>query len=114
MNSRKFLLASDCLLGANGGRRPSIDCLDSYADGHTRLRVPLGKGYTEWLVPLHPTAAAASEVIEVARAQGAIARHDPSAGRSVRDVFVRRGKLLPPSSSLDGPRLCLPQPRLGS
>ena len=76
-------------------RRLALDCLDTYPDGHPRLRIPVGKGHTERMIPLHPDAAAAlGEAITAARAQKAIARHDPSAGRAVRHVFVRRGKLL--------------------
>lgn len=76
-------------------RRLTLDCLDAYPDGHPRLRIPVGKGHAERLIPLHPQAADALEVvIEVARAQRAIARHDPSVGRHVNYVFVRHGKLL--------------------
>jgi integrase len=76
-------------------RRLTIDCLDTYPDGHPRLRIPIGKGHTERVVPLHPSATAAlQQVIEIAKSQGARARHDTSAGRDVRHVFVRRGKLL--------------------
>lgn len=76
-------------------RRLTLDCLDAYPDGHPRLRIPAGKGYAERMIPLHRDAAAALEqAISLARAQNAIARHDPAAGRDVSHVFVRRGQLL--------------------
>jgi integrase len=37
--------------------RLTRDCLDTYPDGHPRLRIPVGKTYTERMVPLHPQAA---------------------------------------------------------
>ena len=76
-------------------RRLSVDCLDSYPDGHPRLRIPVGKGHTERSIPLHPEAAdVLRPLIEGARAQDARDRYDPSAGRPVRHVFLVRGKLL--------------------
>ena len=76
-------------------RRLALDCLDSYPDGHPRLRLPVGKGYTERIIPLHPQAAEALQpVIDLARQQQARGRFDPSAGRPVQHVFVVRGKLL--------------------
>jgi integrase len=38
-------------------RRLSLDCLDAYPDGYPRLRIPVGKGYSERMAPLHPQAA---------------------------------------------------------
>ncbi len=85
-------------------RRLPLDCLDTYADGHPRLRIPVGKGYAERMVPLHPDAAAAlGEAIALARAQNAAPRHDASAGRAVRYVFVRRGQLLSATTLFDQP-----------
>ncbi|WP_230990009.1 tyrosine-type recombinase/integrase [Rhodococcus oxybenzonivorans] len=76
-------------------RRLAIDCLDAYPDGHPRLRIPVGKGYTERMIPLHPDAAAALRpLIELARTRRARGRFDPSVGRSVEHVFTVRGKLL--------------------
>jgi len=76
-------------------RRLSLDCLDSYPDGHPRLRIPVGKGHAERSIPLHPDAAdALRSLITLARAQDARGRYDPSAGRTVRHVFLVRGKLL--------------------
>lgn len=85
-------------------RRLTIDCLDNYSDGHPRLRIPVGKGHAERMIPLHPDAAAAlKEVIEFAKAQNAIARRDSSVGRLVNHVFVRRGKLLSATTLFDKP-----------
>jgi site-specific recombinase XerD len=76
-------------------RRLTLDCLDSYPDGHPRLRIPVGKSHSERLIPLHPQAAdALQNIIDLARSQNAIARHDPTVGRLVNYVFVRHGKLL--------------------
>ena len=76
-------------------RRLALDCLDSYPDGHPRLRIPVGKGYAERMIPLHPQAADALQpVIDLARQQQARRRFDPSAGRPVQHVFLLRGKLL--------------------
>ena len=76
-------------------RRLSIDCLDSYPDGHPRLRIPVGKGHAERSIPLHPQAAdVLRPLIERAHAQDARDRYDSSAGRPVRHVFLVRGKLL--------------------
>jgi len=81
--------------GARRGEiaRLSLDCLDAYPDGHPRLRIPAGKTYTERMVPLHAYAAdELRELIARTLASNAAARHDPSAGKPVRFVFVHRGK----------------------
>jgi integrase len=76
-------------------RRLAVDCLDTYPGGHPRLRIPVGKGYTERMIPLHPRAAEALQlIIDLARQQHARKRFDPSAGRPVQHVFLVRGKLL--------------------
>jgi hypothetical protein len=76
-------------------RRLAVDCLDTYPDGHPRLRIPVGKGHAERMIPLHPQAAEALQpLIELARQQQARPRFDPSAGRAVQHVFLVRGKLL--------------------
>jgi len=86
------------LLRWSGARRSEIarltlDCLDTYPDGHPRLRIPVGKTYTERMVPLHPQAAdPLRELIALALAGNAAARHDPSVGKPVRFVFVHRGQ----------------------
>jgi hypothetical protein len=86
------------LLRWSGARREEIarltvDCLDSYPDGHPRLRIPVGKGYEERLIPLHPHAAAAlREVIDQAHQHAAAARYDRRAARSVRYALAHRGQ----------------------
>jgi integrase len=76
-------------------RRLTTDCLDTYPGGHPRLRIPVGKGHTERLIPLHPDAATAlQQVIEEAKRRRAVPRRDPNTGRTVDYVFLRRGKLL--------------------
>ena len=85
-------------------RRLTIDCLDTYSDGHPRLRIPVGKGHAERMIPLHRDAAdALKEVIDIAKVQNAIARRDSSVGRVVNHVFVRRGKLLSATTLFDKP-----------
>lgn len=76
-------------------RRLEVDCLDTYPDGHPRLRIPVGKGYTERSIPLHPDAAAALQpLVETARAAGARGRYDPTVGKAVEYLFTVRGTLL--------------------
>ena len=83
-------------------RRLAVDCLDTYPDGHPRLRIPVGKGYTERSIPLHPQAADALQpLIELARQQRGRRHYDPSAGREVQHIFVVRGKLLSNSLLFD-------------
>jgi hypothetical protein len=85
-------------------RRLTTDCLDSYTDGHPRLRIPVGKGHCERMIPLHPQAADALQVvIELATVQNAIPRRDSSVGRLVNYAFVRRGKLLSATTLFDKP-----------
>ena len=64
-------------------RRLAVDCLDTYPDGHPRLRIPVGKGYAERSIPLHPQAAEALQpLIELARQQNARSDSIPApAGR---------------------------------
>jgi integrase len=83
-------------------RRLAVDCLDTYPDGHPRLRIPVGKGYAERMIPLHPQAADALQpLIDLARSTGGRRRYDPSAGREVQHIFVARGKLLSKSLLFD-------------
>lgn len=95
------------LLRWSGARRDEIrrltwDCLDTYPGGHPRLRIPIGKGRSERIVPLHPDAAAALEhAIGLAQAQRSIARIDEVTGRRVDYVFIRRGKLLSSKTLFD-------------
>ena len=81
--------------GARKGevRRLTIDCLDAYPDGYPRLRIPVGKTYTERMIPLHPQAAEAlRELIELAKAAAPAARFDTWAQQPVRWVFIHRGQ----------------------
>ncbi|BCW77868.1 tyrosine-type recombinase/integrase [Arthrobacter sp. NicSoilB11] len=95
------------LLRWSGARRDEIrrltwDCLDTYASGHPRLRIPVGKGHSERLIPLHADAAVAlQETINQARAMNAVARRDPTTGRLENYIFVRKGKLLSSATLFD-------------
>lgn len=83
--------------GARRGEisRLTVDCLDAYPDGYPRLRIPVGKTYTERMIPLHPQAAdALRDLIGHARTVGAAARYDTWAHQSVRWVFMHRGQPL--------------------
>lgn len=83
-------------------RRLPTDCLDTYPGGHPRLRIPVGKGHAERIIPLHPVAAAAlQEVISLAEASQPIGRQGATTGRVTKYVFVRRGKLLSATSLFD-------------
>jgi len=83
-------------------RRLTIDCLDHYPDGHPRLRIPVGKGHTERIIPLHPNAAATlEEVIARVKTQNPMARRDQTTGELAHYVFVRRGKLVSASNLFD-------------
>ncbi len=82
----------------SGARRSEIrnlelDCLDAYVDGTPRLRVPVGKGKSERLVPLHEEAASAIRKLQ----QLAIATRglrDDQTGAESHRLFVYRGLLL--------------------
>jgi integrase len=83
-------------------RRLAVDCLDTYPDRHPRLRIPVGKGYAERMIPRHPQAADALQpLIDLARSTGGRRHYDPSAGREVQHIFVVRGKLLSKSVLFD-------------
>lgn len=43
-------------------RRLTVDCLDAYADGHPRLRIPVGKSHAERLIPCIPKPPTPSKV----------------------------------------------------
>ncbi|MGI8721772.1 MAG: tyrosine-type recombinase/integrase [Geodermatophilaceae bacterium] len=76
-------------------RRLAVDCLDTYPDGHPRLRIPVGRGYAERMIPLQRQAAEALQpLLDIARDQRGRSRWDPSAGREVQHILVVRGKLL--------------------
>ncbi len=81
--------------GARRGeiRNLDLDCLDVYPDGTPRLRIPVGKGKSERLVPLHEEAAAAIRELQ----KLAVARRgfrDEQTGVETRRLFVYRGLLL--------------------
>lgn len=95
------------LLRWSGARRDEIrrltcDSLDTYASGHPRLRIPVGKGHTERLIPLHPDAAdALQHAIDKAKTRKATLRHDYSTGRHEDYVFIRKGRLLSSATLFD-------------
>lgn len=75
-------------------RRLEVNCLDSYADGTPRLRIPAGKTYQERLVPLHEEAAAAIRALQAYRAnEPTRGFRDDLTGVSSRRLFVHYGKL---------------------
>jgi integrase len=75
-------------------RRLEMNCLDSYADGTPRLRIPAGKTYQERLVPLHEEAAAAIRALQVHRAsEPTRGFRDDLTGVSSRRLFVHYGKM---------------------
>ncbi len=60
-------------------RRLAVDCLDTYPDGHPRLRIPVGKGHAERSIPLHPQAADALQpLIELPASSAAAAAMIPA------------------------------------
>lgn len=77
-------------------RRLTLDCLDSYADGTARLRLPAGKSRRERTVPLHHDAAEAlAPLIAARRRQPDRPLPDPNSGtQAVRYVFLRKGRLV--------------------
>ena len=81
--------------GARRGEicRLSVDCLDTYADGTARLRIPAGKTMKERAVPLHEDAAEALRAI-VAIRRGATEQpvFDSRTGDKVHYLFLRRGR----------------------
>ena len=86
----------------SGARRTEIarlpvDCLDAYADGTPRLRIPAGKTNRERIVPLHPEAADALRKVIALRA---ISNERPVAdartGQNVKMLFYRRGVAISP------------------
>jgi len=61
-----------------------IDCLDTYADGHPRLRIPVDKRSLRAHDSTTPRGRQRLKmVIEMAKVQKAIARRDNSVGRIV-------------------------------
>lgn len=76
-------------------RRLPIDCLDRYADGTGRLRLPARKTYRERVVPLHEDATIAlRKVIDLRRQGRERPFTDELTGQPVRYLFMQHGKLL--------------------
>ncbi|WP_433207233.1 tyrosine-type recombinase/integrase [Nocardia sp. CA-107356] len=76
-------------------QRLELDCLDTYPDGHPRLRIPAGKTYTERIVPLHPEAAdALRECINATRSRKQRPLIDEVTGKPTHYVFQIRGRLM--------------------
>ncbi|MDG4790207.1 site-specific integrase [Micromonospora sp. WMMD1102] len=74
--------------------RLELDCLDTYPDGHPRLRISAGKTYTERIVPLHPEAADTLRAcIEQTRARRQRPLVDEVTGKPTSYVFQLRGRL---------------------
>jgi integrase len=86
----------------SGARRGEIvrltcDCLDRYADGTARLRIPAGKTMKERMVPLHEEAAEALKTVILLR-KGGPERPviDARTGGEVRFLFYRRSSQMSP------------------
>ncbi|MFD8563127.1 tyrosine-type recombinase/integrase [Streptosporangium canum] len=85
-------------------RRLDLDCLDAYPDDYPRLRIPVGKGLSERMVPLHPRAAEAlGPIIDRTRAANFAPRYDETCRRMVRQVFIDHGKPLGNEYLFDAP-----------
>ncbi|WP_157448619.1 tyrosine-type recombinase/integrase [Brevibacillus brevis] len=78
--------------GARRGeiRNLELDCLDTYPDGTPRLRIPVGKGRSERIIPLNEEAA---EAIRDLQSQAGSVRGftDNQTGKVAKRLFVRRG-----------------------
>ncbi|MBF6613867.1 MAG: tyrosine-type recombinase/integrase [Chloroflexi bacterium] len=72
--------------------RLSIDCLDSYPDGTSRLRIPAGKTNRERMVPLHEEAAEAIRYILSIRPKVGRGLRDPRTGVETHYLFMHYGK----------------------
>lgn len=81
--------------GARRGeiRRLTLDCLDHYPNGSPRLHIPVGKTYTERLIPIHEEAAEAIQVVQQLH-KGERGFRDEVTGASTRYLFVEHGKLM--------------------
>jgi integrase len=76
--------------GARRGeiRRLSLDCLDRYPDGTSRLHIPTGKTYKERLIPLNDEAADAIRHLQAERkGKGERGFLDEQTGRITRYLF---------------------------
>lgn len=74
-------------------QRLAVDCLDSFPNGTSRLRIPAGKTKKERLVPLNEEAAAAIRLLQAQR-EGERGMRDRLTGLETRYLFVRHGKLI--------------------
>ena len=86
----------------SGARRSEItrleyDCLDTYPDGTSRLRIPAGKTGKERMVPLHPEAAAAIRELQALDPPGR-GFADECTGIEVRRLFSLKGKCISPQT----------------
>jgi hypothetical protein len=81
--------------GARRGevQRLNLDCLDAYPDGTPRLRIPVGKGKSERLVPLHEEAASAIRELQ-GMARDIRGFRDEQTGIESRRLFVFQGHIL--------------------
>ena len=83
--------------GARRGEiaRLGLDCLDRYADGTARLRIPAGKTKTERAVPLHEEAAEAIRVVQLLRYEATDrGLADELTGVLTRHLFVQHGQMI--------------------
>ncbi|MBV9328496.1 MAG: tyrosine-type recombinase/integrase [Chloroflexi bacterium] len=74
-------------------QRLSVDCLDRYPDGTARLHLPVGKTYTERLVPIKEEAAEAIRVLQNLH-RGGRGLPDRKTRLETHYLFMRKGKLL--------------------
>ncbi|MER8467277.1 tyrosine-type recombinase/integrase [Mesorhizobium sp. M1396] len=84
----------------SGARRSEItrleyNCLDTYPDGTSRLRIPAGKTGKERMVPLHPEAAACIRELQALDPPGR-GFADERTGIEVRRLFSLKGRCISP------------------
>lgn len=109
--SDPYQLAALLVARWGGARRDEInrlelDCLDIYADGTYRLRIPAGKSRKERSIPLADEAAHAIEHVRSLRSRDSdIGTIDRVTGERVRYLFMARGRLLSKSFLFDTPLL---------
>ncbi|SFB42108.1 tyrosine-type recombinase/integrase [Cellulomonas marina] len=85
-------------------KRLELDCLDTYADGTYRLRIPIGKTGKERSVPLANEAAYAIQAVQALRANDRDAgKIDRVTKRRVRYLFMYQGRHLSKSFLFDIP-----------
>jgi integrase len=83
-------------------RRLHLDCLDTYADGTPRLRIPAGKTKRERTVPLNMEAATAIRDLQAIRSPDRGFRDDIT-GVVTRYLFVNHGQRLSVAYLFDHP-----------